>query len=315
MAMNNQFDLQEQLELSGVQIETILESVVAKGGPEPDEYPIVTDCFRQLWEAGISSFQISSILAPTLTEDCIQGFCYRKPHGYAGDFEIIERLHTGWVSPNPSLARWDRYLHAQPAARAVVNRREVFGRLLRELNECCPQSPTVLNVGCGGARDVYEYYMSEPDSLVRVHSIDISADAIAQAATLCEPFAERARFERKNVFRFRTNEKFDLVWSAGLFDYLNEDTFVAVVRRLLTMIKPGGRAIIGNFNTVNPTRPYMELAGEWYLNHRSAQDLIELAKRAGAAEEQISVLHEVEHVNLFLEIRKSVVDFAPPRST
>jgi SAM-dependent methyltransferase len=138
-----------------------------------------------------------------------------------------------------------------------------------------------------------------------VHSIDLSADAIGQASTLCEPFADRARFERKNVFRFRTDEKFDLVWSAGLFDYLNDDAFAATVRRLLTMVKPGGRIIIGNFNTVNPTRPFMELVTEWYLIHRSAQDLIRLATEAGAPVNQVSVLSEAEQVNLFLEIRKS----------
>jgi len=174
-----------------------------------------------LWEAGINTAQISTILEPTLTEDCIHGFSYRKPHGYAGDFEIIERLHTGWVSSNPFLARWDRYLHAQPAVRAVVNRRDILRRLLSELNECCPQSPTVLNVGCGGARDVYEYFMSEPNSSVNVHSIDLSAEAMAHASTLCQPFEDRARFERKNALRFKTSEKFDLVWSAGLVRLLD----------------------------------------------------------------------------------------------
>ncbi len=46
----------------------------------------------------------------------------------------------------------------------------------------------------------------------------------------------------------------------------------------------------------------MELFGEWYLNHRSEEHLIYLAKNAGFEANQIRVGKEPENVNLFLHI-------------
>jgi hypothetical protein len=46
----------------------------------------------------------------------------------------------------------------------------------------------------------------------------------------------------------------------------------------------------------------MELIGDWFLQHRSAEKLKSLAKAAGAADCHITVGEEAEGVNLFLHI-------------
>ena len=67
--------------------------------------------------------------------------------------------------------------------------------------------------------------------------------------------------------------------------------------------KAGGEVIIGNFGDVNPSRNYMEIVGDWYLIHRSADQLMELARAAGAKMENVSIGSELEGVNLFLHVR------------
>lgn len=47
----------------------------------------------------------------------------------------------------------------------------------------------------------------------------------------------------------------------------------------------------------------MEIFGDWYLRHRSAAELQQLAIEAGARPEQISVDTEPLGINLFLRIR------------
>jgi hypothetical protein len=70
------------------------------------------------------------------------------------------------------------------------------------------------------------------------------------------------------------------------------------------MIKPGGEVVIGNFNEDNnPSRPFMELFGEWYLIHRNPTKLKELAIQAGANLKNITVEQEAEGVNLFLRVK------------
>jgi hypothetical protein len=61
---------------------------------------------------------------------------------------------------------------------------------------------------------------------------------------------------------------------------------------------------VGNFSDFNPSRDYMELLGDWVLQHRTRDRLRELALEAGAAEDAIDVQWEPEGVNLFLHVRR-----------
>jgi len=43
------------------------------------------------------------------TTDTMQGYVLMKPHGYSGDFVVIERIYSGWLSPKQHLINWDRF--------------------------------------------------------------------------------------------------------------------------------------------------------------------------------------------------------------
>src|SRR6202007_1419306 len=94
-------------------------------------------------------------------------------------------------------------------------------------------------------------------------------------------------------------------WAAGLFDYFSDRLFVRVVKRLLHAVRDGGELVIGNFGPDNPSRTYMEVLGQWHLQHRSASRLSALATQAGVPPESVRVECEPEGVNLFLRIAVS----------
>ena len=73
---------------------------------------------------------------------------------------------------------------------------------------------------------------------------------------------------------------------------------------MLAVCKPGGEVVVGNFGDFNPSRDYMELFGNWCLEHRSREKLCQLAEQAGAVLDQTRVEWEPEGVNLFLHIRR-----------
>jgi hypothetical protein len=62
--------------------------------------------------------------------------------------------------------------------------------------------------------------------------------------------------------------------------------------------------IIGNFNVENPSRRSMEIMGDWFLYHRSVDELIQFASQAGIEESKIEVIREPLGINLFLRVRK-----------
>src|SRR5687768_5536449 len=64
--------------------------------------------------------------------NCLQGFALSKPHGYAGDYEIIDKIYTNHVSENPAYANWDRFFQNNSAPKAVRNRKEYFKAIIRK---------------------------------------------------------------------------------------------------------------------------------------------------------------------------------------
>ena len=166
---------------------------------------------------------------------------------------------------------------------------------------------TLSKIGCGPARGVYKYLTSNPNSALLIHWVDVDPKAIQYARSVCRSFSEngdRLEFESRNVLRFRASKTYDLLWSARLFEYFPDRLFIILLRRLITYVKPGGEVVIGNFGDNNPSRAYMELLGEWYLEHRSEERLTRLAEEAGVSTDAVKIDREPENVNLFLRIRR-----------
>jgi SAM-dependent methyltransferase len=296
--------------------EQYMRRLVESGGPEPADYEELTGWYNRIGEA-VAGLQIRKedvrALFATLGESVtstktMQGLVWVKPHGYAGDFEIIDRLYQQWVAPEPHLRRWDEYFHAQAAPRAVRNRKDYFHRWLRQWESQPDENELrVLNIASGPGRDMRDYFEQHPHSRVRFECVDYDREAIEYAGKLCSSFAERILFRHGNALRFRPTAPARLVWSAGLFDYLDDRQFVFLLRHLLRFVVPGGEVVVGNFSPNNPTRIYMEVFGDWVLQHREADHLLALACEAGAPDSAIRIGQEPEGVNLFLHIQTDSV--------
>jgi len=276
--------------------------MVARGGPTIDEYEDVRAIFSYV-EGRVDNARIVRVFHDTLVPECIHGWGYLKPYGYPGDHVIIDRIYTYWLSNDPQLRCWDEFFHAQPAPRAVRNRKDFLVALLRDVATRCSPVGSVLNVGSGPGRDILEFFEAIPDAPLQVTCIDNDLRAITYAANLCKSLTAHVSFRCANALRYRPKESFDLIWSAGLFDYLNDRQFFSVMRRLYAALKPGGELVIGNFGSNNPSRSYMELLGQWFLHHRSVDDLRQLAATLEVPRELVRIDSEPEGINLFLRLR------------
>ncbi len=240
-----------------------------------------------------------------MTEQTLQGFVLTKPHGYAGDYEIIDKFYTLYTSPDERLGKWDDYLHTFPAVKAVRNRKTYIKNLLQQkLAATKTNEPfEMLNLASGPARDLYEFFTENPTANLAVECIDLDNNAINYATKLLGVHGHKVSFHNKNILRFNTPKQYDLVWSAGLFDYFNDDIFKRLITRFLNNVKAGGELVVGNFCSTNPDIDYMELL-DWVLYHRNEADLIKLAMACGVPRNKISIEQEQEGVNLFMRIKK-----------
>jgi len=265
----------------------------------------VEKIIKQFKEGQITRADMSEILngfGKDYFNKSVQGYAYKKPYGYAGDFKVIDMMYTYHKTEDSEYLIWDEYFHQHAAPQAVRNRKTYFKNLLAKKSESA-EDLELLNIASGPARDILEFYNENKNSTVKTTCVEMDPNAVVYAKALNKAHLNKIEFETANIFKFRTEKKFDVIWSAGLFDYFEDKAFVLVLKKMKNWIRESGEIIIGNFNqNHNPSRDYMEIFGDWYLHHRTKEQLVQLALQSGFDPEFVRVGQEEEKVNLFLHI-------------
>lgn len=291
-----------------------IKELVEKGGPDPSEYHEVGSWLETVYKefkSGVLSKEDLQLLRKEMGEALsiltLQGFVFNKPHGYPGDYEIIEKIYLEHTSSDPELRKWDLYFQLQKAPIAVRNRIQYFLNLLNGVDGLEKQDTKkrVLNIASGPGRDLFNFFsQTSSDTKVFIDNVEFDPLAISYAKNLCKDYLKSIQFLHTNAFDFKTDKKYRLIWSAGLFDYLNDKKFVYLLNHVIPHLENDGELVIGNFSSTNPTQPYMEIMGDWRLNHRTPDQMIGLAKKCGFKESDIRIGKEPESVNLFLHLKR-----------
>lgn len=278
---------------------------ISQKGPEEEDYPLLINFFSQsimlMSKNHLSKTEVLSTRewfkgAMTSTKT-LQGHVCTKPHCYDGDFEIIDKIYQNHLSPESKYGNWDIFFHKGHAPQAVRNRKDYFINTLNQLGE----NSSILNLASGPCRDILEYSELNNNHL-EFHNVELDKNAVEYSKKLLNNTNScKVHFKNVNVFRFVPDQQYDLIWSAGLFDYFDDKVFQKLIDRFSKHIKPGGKMIIGNFCSSNTSRAYMEY-GEWFLNHRSSEKLRELCSNVNNFD--IEIDSEPLNVNLFLKLSK-----------
>lgn len=300
----------EDMSLQGVRAESrtsalalsILAGCVRRGGPAPSEYPQVAAALSVLCIDKVAPEQVGDVLGPTLTPDHLHGWAYLRPHGVIADHALIDRVLTRDVSPDPRIAAWDEFFQSQPAAQAVRNRAVYFHDLLGRLEANRPLGATVLVVGCGAAREVYDYLTLHPESRLLVTCVDGDAQAVALADARLHSLRQPVTVLRQELRALRLRGPFDLVWAPAHGCCLDDRHWVALASRLYDVVAPAGEAVLGNVSTANPSRSYLEVVMRWFLAYRTADDVAALAHATAGPEAIVRIEREPLGVYLFTRV-------------
>lgn len=291
----------------------IMESYFRQNGPLPYQYEALNQLLHEWHQLRGQNRQKCRELEQlwTTREAVFEpaasniGHAYHKPYGYAGDFEVIDRLYQYHINGQDHLRRWDEFFQQQPGGVAVRNRKAWFLERMVEYRKQKSAGMRLLNLASGPARDLFEAFLTAPSYPLQCDCVEQDPRAIAYARKVLGSFVERVSFIQRNVLRYQPEKKYDLIWSAGLFDYFSDKAFAMVLGNALQWLKPGGEIIIGNFSKQNPSKAFMETFLDWHLHHRSEGELIKLAHQAGVTREyNLQVDAEPLGVNLFLRVKR-----------
>jgi extracellular factor (EF) 3-hydroxypalmitic acid methyl ester biosynthesis protein len=265
----------------------------------------------------LPSSELWRIAGPLLETGALQCHARRKPRGYAGDYRMLHWISTGYCCDHLLGRAFDRYFQCQAAPRAVRLRTEqAAAALAAHFLQTDAASYHVASVGAGPADDICQALALVPEDhrgRLRVTLLDLDPEALEFAVERVHAFLPTGNIDgvRENVCRLPRQarpEKVlgtpDFLICLGLFDYLNDETAIAMLRLFWRQLNDGGVLMAGNFAPHNPTRAYMEWVGNWYLNYRTAEELERLGIEAGIPGEQVSVGSEPLGVDLVLTSQK-----------
>jgi extracellular factor (EF) 3-hydroxypalmitic acid methyl ester biosynthesis protein len=101
----------------------------------------------------------------------------------------------------------------------------------------------------------------------------------------------------------RNQERFELIYCAGLFDYLSDRVCKRLMNIFYSMLEPGGLLVATNVDASNPSRNTMEYLLEWHLTYRTEKQMAALIPdQAPVASADIG--SDETGVNLYLQVRK-----------
>lgn len=240
---------------------------------------------------------------------------YYKPKGYAGDFLMMEHIYRNIPAGDGTLGQViDEYCLQRPGSLAIRGRRKLLaaqiaahskeaGREGREFH--------VMNLACGPNRELFDFLADCPYSeLINALCVDIDTEALHYTNQHVNTFPHRAsiRLMSENVVKWaigRSKQRIeprDLIYSAGLCDYLDPRLFRALVSRCYEHLKPGGTLLLGNFAPYADSL-FLDQLLKWELLYRTEEELLELMDGSPFGD-NVHIIAEEENVNLFIKASK-----------
>ena len=101
-----------------------------------------------------------------------------------------------------------------------------------------------------------------------------------------------------------SEQRFDFVYSAGLFDYLNDKLASKLIDKLYHSVSSGGTLLIPNFAPGLLEQGYMETFMDWKLIYRNEEQMIQLALDAGIDINNIHLYRDPMFNVIYMEMRK-----------
>jgi len=249
---------------------------------------------------------------------------FQKPLGYAGDYEMVNMIlrdpHEGaslfaktvnlyFLNSGPALAHRNRIQYLVEVLRTEALRVAAAGRPLR-----------VLNLGCGPAGELQ--WLLEQDGLadrLEITLLDFNDETLDFVRGRLEGIKSRhrrqtaIRYLKKSVHQLLKEgaragpeaSHYDLIYCAGLFDYLSNRVCQRLMNIFHEMVAPGGLLVATNVDPSNPARFGMEFILDWHLTYRDSEQM-KLLHPIGVPVANISTKSDDTGVNIYLEVRNSV---------
>lgn len=216
----------------------------------------------------------------------VLAWALKKPYGYAGDFVALEMLYDNQVNPSSTVAGQfvDRWLLDAQLGMGVRERKDMLSAFVESkvrAHMAANATPLkLLSLASGSARELRDL----PENILR--ELDITL--VDQDPRSLE-FASRylpltVRGMNRNALRLKASSfphGYDLVYSFGFFDYLNDDLIVHSLNLCRSALAPCGSVIFPLKIDSQFRHWFYDVFLDWRFVKRELEDGLRLASLAG----------------------------------
>lgn len=214
-------------------------------------------------------------------EDPFTRWSFEKPRGYSGDAQLLDFIygHDSVAElvngATPLGAALYDYTKDASSSVAVRERRDLLTRFVDEAAARHGDEAEILTIASGHLREADASVALKQGKIKRWVALDQDPLSVGSVARDFNGSCIEAIDGSVRDIVLRTQElgTFDLIYAAGLYDYLNDRVAIKLTRRCMEMLKPGGMFLFANFSEDIVVDGYMETFMNWALLLRSKADM------------------------------------------
>ena len=263
-------------------------------------------------------------LHPLIMQSPFMYRCFSKPLGYAGDYEMVNMmLRDPYEGETPYAQLINLFFLKAGPAEAHRNRIDILYSKIKEVAlkaKKAGHKAKIFNFACGPAIEIQKFIEGEEISEnceftlldFNKQTLQYTADKIDKSKqksgnrkvdvnyinkSAHEVLKEAVNINQKEL----PQDNFDLVYCAGLFDYLSDKVCARLLQLFFWQLKPGGDLLATNVHTDHPVKALMEYLMEWYLVYRNEDEFLKLIDV-----KEKKIYADPTGYNIFLDVHKSI---------
>lgn len=269
----NKFNLEMTIDLFFKNIWRISENIM------PEDYSVH---LRYYWDM-LGSYLVDAIE--------VGRFVHGKPLGYAGDFMLMNYFYD-YIDKYLGESTYEKSIHSYgvniPTGHSLIERKGFFKEKILDLL-ARKDSVRILSVASGPARElidlVEEGKISKP---LYFDCLDVEPETFAYINETLEKIRPEnkinlhLRFVKADFLDLIKGKeildlfnKYDFIYSSGLFDYLTDRMARKLIYYLFGLLEPGSELIITNARKDDFHRAYYEMLGGWKLIRRDEKEMLD----------------------------------------
>jgi len=243
----------------------------------------------------------TSLLMPLLIDSPMWRQAYVKPRGYPGDYEFMNMIYEERPAGTSAFSRVMHQIGRDERLASTVRDRKnyLIDQLIgtaRRVVGTGRNSVRILSVGAGPAREIHDYLVGHEAASVEYTitlvdqdegALEYANEQVQRAAIVSGSRVDlRCRYVSfkdllaSPALRDEVSQQ-DLVYAAGLYDYLPQGLGAVLTRQLFDLLAPHGRLLIGNAASSEGIRWVPEFVLDWQMIYRDREEMLQLAAEIG----------------------------------